>query len=576
MGYLRPHQEKALKKLTNGRVLYGGVGSGKTPVAVEYYKLREAPRDVYVITTARKRDEFDWQEEFYRVGVGPATGPDRGARPGTRKLAAETNRMVATQESDVPRDLDSAPQWTDLSGAGENVGVGPRTGPNRGRPAEIPSVDAGSGSAGTEAVLPQGDRVGDLGRDAGGSPLARMAGSGSLESAGSGASDGDPAFGRAVDGEGYIRKDGTSISSGSYNPEPSQGLGGSTAASEPGTFPYVLTVDSWQNIAKYGDVAGAFFIFDEQRLVGSGSWARIFLRIAKNNHWILLSATPGDTWMDYIPIFVANNFYKNRTDFKRRHVVYNTFTKFPKVDRYIDQGRLLKLRNEILVQMPYERHTKRRHVVVPLAYDKQMLDRVLKDRWNVYTEEPLIDIADMFRVARRVVNSDPSRLEMVRELWKNHPRLIVFYNFNYELESLRSLSEYYALSPQSKLDSSVDTKSLWNDGDNSKRTTSIAEWNGQKHQPVPTTDRWLYLAQYTAAAEAWNCITTDAMIMYSKNYSWKIMEQSYGRIDRLNTLFKDLWYYGFTTDSFVDKAIQRSLDAKETFNERKYSKIFDG
>ena len=409
---------------------------------------------------------------------------------------------------------------------------------------------------------------------------------------------------------------------------------------EPGVYPWVLTVDSWNNINKYAGVEDAFFIFDEQRLVGSGVWTKAFLRIARRNHWILLSATPGDTWMDYIPLFVANNFYKNRTEFKREHVVYNTFTKFPKVDRYINQGRLLRQRKKLLVEMPYERHTTRHHVETPLEYDKELFDKVLNQRWHVYENRPLRDAGEMCSVARKVVNSDPSRLEMVKELWKKHPKLIIFYNFDYELEMLRSLatdissteatslghtgsrkrssmsardglqnpcekpslmSSQPSLATTKKLSNDASTRS-WSSGlptssgisldgnrqasettksvststPTSSVSTSIAEWNGHKHQPIPLTDRWLYLVQYTAGAEGWNCIETDATIMFSRHYSWKVYEQACGRPDRLNTPFKDLWYYDFTSDSWIDRAVERSLRAKETFNEAKFVRMFVG
>jgi len=646
--YLREHQRTALKKLANGKILWGGVGTGKSRVAVAYYLQNEAPKDVYVITTAKKRDSFDWQEEFYTVDIGPKSGPT--ATPGSQ----------STRRS---------------------------------------SRDSVSGS------------------------LYQHGGSESTDS---------------------------EVCSSTLQHDDTE-VGGLEKGS---SYPWVVTVDSWNNIAKYADVKGAFFIFDEQRLVGSGDWTRKFLRIAKYNRWILLSGTPGDTWMDYIPVFIANGFYKNRTAFKRDHVVYNNFSKFPKVDRYIGVGKLVRLRSRLLVEMPYVRHTRRRHVEVPLPYDKEALHLVLKERWHVYEDRPLRDVGEMFSVMRRVVNSDPSRLEMVKELWKNHPKLIVFYNFNYELEILRSLSElsHYsnrsigslhqtemhgcgsttsttisndgssirnctsrvsdsipigsnhniptssitdgtgrtysvarpgtiigserskkgsesclttlkdtslkqpiasssskprestafpknnhgstrstsltlpkmkpdgtsrdisstraissptALSKECPSDSdrtstkqrmssrnggskdalhAVDhgaskiwlpdtTSTGWHATDAS--SVSIAEWNGHKHEPIPTTDRWIYLVQYIAGAEAWECIETDAMIMYSRNYSWKITEQAYGRIDRLNTPFKDLWYYDFTSDSMIDRAIGRSLKAKETFNEAKYMKMFE-
>lgn len=338
--------------------------------------------------------------------------------------------------------------------------------------------------------------------------------------------------------------------------------------------------------------------------------------------------------MDYIPLFIANGFYKNRSEFKREHVVYNTFAKFPKVDRYINQGKLARLRSQVLVEMPFERHTRRKRVLVELPYDKQLMEAVVKQRWHVYEERPLNDAAEMCAVARRIVNSDPSRLEMVCELWQKHPRLIIFYNFNYELASLRSLSDYYGVSmsstgsvmstgatgtgattstpistggisvPKKTFDSSglvgVNGESLRVHPDGSRATrgmvdfteersegsttgvlernpefsTSIAEWNGHKHQPLPTTDRWLYLVQYTAGAEAWNCITTDAMIKYSQTYSYKLYDQSEGRIDRLNTPFKDLWYYEFISNSWIDQGIWRAMKSKESFNTARYNGMF--
>lgn len=305
-----------------------------------------------------------------------------------------------------------------------------------------------------------------------------------------------------------------------------------------------VTVDSWNNIAKYKGIHGAFFIFDEQRLVGSGAWVKAFIHIAKHNNWILLSATPGDTWMDFIPVFVANGFYKNRTEFVRTHVVWNTFSKFPKIDHYVEVRRLVKYRNDILVEMPYTRATIRHDKIVPVEYDQKQWDRVVKDRWHIYEDRPIKDVSELFVVMRKLVNTDPSRLGQVMKLLEKHPRLIIFYNFNYELDMLRTLMSTLAY--------------------------KYGEWNGQKHEELPSGDVWCYLVQYTAGAEGWNCITTDAVAFWSLNYSYKIMEQGRGRIDRLNTPYTDLYYYLLRSSAPIDMAIAKSLVLKKNFNEKEF------
>jgi hypothetical protein len=386
MVQLYPHQEKAVKELKNGSILCGGTGVGKSLTAAAYYVQNESDRDVYVITTAKKRDSLDWEKEFSNFAIG--------------------------------KDYEST-------------------------------------------------------------------------------------------------------------------MGG------------ILTVDSWNNIEKYKDVEDAFFIFDEQRVVGAGAWAQQFIKLAKKNHWILLSATPGDTWLDYIPVFVANGFYKNRTEFKREHVIYTTYTKFPKVDRFVGVGRLVKLRNQILVEMPYLRHTTRIMKDVLVPHNEELFKRVIKDRWHVYEDRPLRDMAEMFIVMRKVVNSDPSRAGEVLKLYEKHKHLIVFYNFDYELAMLRT------------------TLSACN--------IKFAEWNGHKHEEVPNGEKWVYLVQYIAGAEGWNCTTCDAMCFYSQTYSYKNFAQAQGRIDRLNVPFSELYYYSLLSESRIDKAISHALKQKKSFNESKWA-----
>lgn len=430
---LYPHQQKAVDELHNGAILWGGVGSGKTITSLFYFytkvckgvtgdpgSIRE-PHDLYVITTAKKRDSYDWQRDAAMLG---------------------------------------------LFGSGDVGGLG-----------------------------------------------------------------------------------------------------------------ITLTVDSWNNIGKYEDVKDAFFIFDEQRLVGSGAWTQKFIKIAKHNKWILLTATPGDTWLDYIPVFVANGFYKNRTEFKRNHVVYNHYSKFPKVDHYVDVHKLVRLRNQILVEMPYMKHTVRHIHNIEVDYDREMFEKVVKKRWHVYENRPLRDVGELFIVMRRVVNTHASRLQCLMALMERHPRLIVFYNFDYELEILRGLASdrtelcnfrfkgqtcedplpcgrHEGLSPGGK----------YADGD-----FEIAEWNGHKHENIPDTRNWMYLVQYAAGAEGWNCTLTDAMVFYSLTYSYKMFHQAQGRIDRLNTPYIDLNYYVLMSNSLIDKAIWKSLGQKKNFNESDFS-----
>ena len=305
-----------------------------------------------------------------------------------------------------------------------------------------------------------------------------------------------------------------------------------------------IVVDSWNNIQKYIDVTDAFFIFDEQRVVGYGAWVKAFLKIAKKNKWILLSATPGDTWMDYVPVFIANGFYKNKTDFVSQHVVYNYRLKFPKVDRYLNTGKLNRLRRDILVNMDFKRETKAHHEDIYCNYNMFDYMDVKRSRKNLKTGEPIKNASEFCQALRRIVNTSESRQLELLELYEKHPKMIIFYNYDYELELLRSL----------QFGTDVE----------------VAEWNGHKHEPVPKSEHWVYLVQYTAGAEGWNCTETDTIVFYSQNYSYKIMAQAAGRIDRLNTPFTDLYYYHLKSRASIDIAIERALKAKKKFNESSF------
>ena len=402
---MRPHQLKALFELSNGKVLCGGVGSGKSRVALAYYLMIECgggfpingegtyyppshPRELYVITTAKKRDSLDWEEEALNF-----------------RIVREGNES----------------RW------------------------------------------------------------------------------------------------------------------GMT-----------IVVDSWNNIGKYTDREQAFFIFDEQRLVGSGAWVKSFLKIAKNNPWILLSATPGDVWLDYAPVFIANGYYRNRTDFKEQHVIYKSHLNFPSVDRYVGLKKLNRLRDDILVLMPVQRHTTRHVDVIHVDYDRDAWKQMIKTRFNVEKNRPFKNAQELFWNLRKLVNSHWTRTMQLKSLWKNHPRLIVWYNYDYELDILTRFCEAEGI-PSS-------------------------QWNGHKHEEIPEGDEWLYLVQYTSGNEGWNCVATNAMVFYSLNYSHKVIEQAMGRIDRLNTPFEDLHYYILQTNSPIDLAIAKAVRQKRIFSESAFTR----
>lgn len=313
-----------------------------------------------------------------------------------------------------------------------------------------------------------------------------------------------------------------------------------------------IVIDSWNNIKKYADITDSFFIFDEDRVCGSGAWVKAFLKIARSNNWIILSATPGDKWEDYIPVFLANGFYKNKTEFIREHLVYSRYcTAFPKVEGYMNTGRLTRLRNSILIDMDFHRDTVPHHEDVYCTYDITKYKDVIKKRWDIYKDEPIQQASGLCYVLRRIVNEDEDRVTKLLELLENHPRAIIFYNFDYEREMLLHVLSEFTLD-----DEAFD----------------VAEWSGHAHEAVPTSNKWVYLVQYTAGCEGWNCIKTDTIIFYSQNYSYKVVTQAAGRIDRLNTPYKDLYYYHFKSRSGIDLAISKALRDKKKFNENRWVK----
>lgn len=375
---LYPHQEEALRKIKSGSILNGGVGSGKTITSLVFYKTYHSSKRLYVITTAKKRDSGDWEDDAKKVGVK------------------------------------------------------------------------------------------------------------------------------------------------------------------------IVKVDSWNNIKNYMHLENSFFIFDEQRVVGYSAWGKSFITICRKNKWILLSATPGDTWMEYMTTFIANGFYRNKSDFVDQHVEFDQWVKYPKIKAYHNVDKLMRLRREILVPMHFERKTKRHRKFIPSNYDEKKYERVMRERWNIFEDKPIENGSEFMQILRKLTAADEDRIFNAKFLMDIHDRLIVFYNYNYERDILIQIAQELG-------------KPYW-------------EWNGHAHQEVPNRDKWLYFVQYTAGAEGWNCITTNTILFYSLNYSFKIVEQAEGRIDRLNTPYTDLEYYFLTSNAQIDKDIYKAIKTKEKFNESAWLK----
>ena len=226
------------------------------------------------------------------------------------------------------------------------------------------------------------------------------------------------------------------------------------------------------------------------------------------------------------------------------HIVYDRYAKFPKVSKYLNERKLNRLRDTILIDMKFDRHTVQHHHDITTEFDRKKYKEVMKNRWDPYKEQPIEQASGLCYVLRHIVNEDKTRAEAILDIYKKHPRLIIFYNFTYERDILIDLD--------------------YGEG------VEVAEYNGLTHQPIPTGDKWVYIVNYMAGAEGWNSIQTNAIAFYSQTYSYKILQQSIGRIDRLNTPYTDLHYYHLKSKSAIDISINRALKQKKIFNARSF------
>lgn len=300
-------------------------------------------------------------------------------------------------------------------------------------------------------------------------------------------------------------------------------------------------IDSWNNIKKYEKYENYFIIFDEDHLTGYGAWSKTFIKMAKCNDWLVLTGTPGDNYAEFMTVFIAKGWYKNKRDFEENHVIYSRYSKYPKVDRYINQGLLEKHRRDILVKMFVEKRPMVHKEIVITQYDISKYKKAYKEKRDE-NNKPFKNATAFCLYLRKICNEDESKIVKVRELLLKHNKVIIFYNYIYEKEMLLKLLK-------------------------TMKTFNVGEYNGQHHDDIPIGERWAYLCQYTAASEGWNCLLCDTMIFFSMSYSYKAMEQAAGRINRVNTPYKDLYYYYLRTTSSIDLSINRALSTKRNFNE---------
>lgn len=307
-----------------------------------------------------------------------------------------------------------------------------------------------------------------------------------------------------------------------------------------------VTIDSWNRIQHYKKVYGAVFIFDEDKVTGSGKWAKTFLYISRRNRWIILSATPGDKMIEYLYVFLANGFYKNKQEFIAKHVIRKPYVPYFDIQDYIRKPVLEKHRREVLVIMKRDTDISIVNHNIVCDYDRKKYKDVWARRWDIYEQKPIEETGKLLSLIRRVVNEDPDRVLKLKSVLAHQAKVIIFYNYNFELEILRKVC--------------------------SELHFTIGEHNGQKHTEVPNTKKWVYICQYNSAGEGWNCVTTNQMIFYSLSYSYKAMKQAAGRINRINTSFKELHYYILQSKAPIDVAILRALSQKRDFNERAFGK----
>ena len=308
-----------------------------------------------------------------------------------------------------------------------------------------------------------------------------------------------------------------------------------------------IFIDSWNNIKKYTEIKNSVFIFDEQRAVGSGTWAKSFVKIAKQNHWIMLSATPGDTWSDWCPLMIAKGYYPNRTAFFNKHAVYNPYVKYREIIRWDNTDELEYYRSKMLVTCRMEKKTTRHfEEVIADCSNKYEVKRAYKERTNPKTGEPFKSASELCAYTRNIINTDPTRSAVGLKIIQMYDRIIIFYTLTDELEGIKWACN--------------------------KAGRKMYFYNGEIHDQVPTGNNWAYIVQYTAGSEAWNCTTCNAMLFWDLTYSYKQFKQATGRIDRLNTPYSDLYYYAIRSYMPLDLAIRRALREKKDFNSRGFLK----
>lgn len=314
-----------------------------------------------------------------------------------------------------------------------------------------------------------------------------------------------------------------------------------------------FTVVSWNSLAKWlkehqsENFADYAIIADEiQRIKNySTGMGKSFLKIASHTKcWAGFTATPGESWIQMMPYFVACGFVKHKTDFTNKFCVTQSFKGYIEIIGYNHEEVLNKWwsgityfpdTKEMEKQLPSETH-KVVHFKAPTGYAK-----VLKTKTRLDTDEFIDTSMAMCHYLRQLCCSK-EKVEWLKEFVESlDTSCVVFYTYIEEGEKIKE----------------------------ALKGVKIWEINGKKHD-IPTADTIgkhdVVLAQWESGSASLNLQFMNYWVSFSPCYSLTTSCQSRGRIKRIGQT-KPMFYYYLKTDHTIENDIYKALKEKRDFSE---------